>query len=227
LPAGEIAARLPLPEKVLCSARGSYASSIAFSSCGRRLATGMPDGTILLWDISLPASKQQQMRTSEVESCWSDLADTDAAKAWRAVGRLAEAPHATLAFLRSRIKPYPTAAADVTRQLLADLDSDSFEVREAAVKRLKELGLQAEPALRATLKAKPSLEQRQRIESLLAALVESPPPLVPEDLQQLRALIVLEHIGTPEARRLLEDAAKGPSSARLTRQARAALACLP
>jgi hypothetical protein len=150
------------------------------------------------------------------------LADADAAKAWRAVWRLANAPQDALAFLRGRVKPYPTAAADVTRKLLADVDSDSFKVREAAVKRLKELGLQAEPALRSALGAKPSLEQRRRIEELLAALREPSPPTA-EELRQLRALIVLERIGTPDARWLLEEVAKGPESARLTRQARAAL----
>ena len=117
-----------------------------------------------------------------------------------------------------------TAPAVVTRKLLADLDSDSFEIRAASMKRLKELSFQAEPALRAALNVKPSLEQRRRIEELLAA---ARPPPTPEELRQLRALIVLERIGSPEARRLLKDAAKGPSSARLTRQARAALSCLP
>src|SRR5262249_21668088 len=128
-------------------------------------------------------------------------------------------------FLRGRVKPYPTAAADVTRKLLADLDGDSFEVREAAAKRLKELGLHAEPALRGALNARPSLEQRRRIEPLLAALVATSQALSAEDLRQLRALIVLERIGLPEARRLLENVAKGPESAALTRQARAALVC--
>jgi hypothetical protein len=124
------------------------------------------------------------------------------------------------------VKPHPTAAADVTRKLLADLDGDSFERREAAVKRLKELGLQAEPALRAALRAKPSPEQKRRIEAVLAALPQAPQPPSAEELRQLRAVIVLERIGSPEARRLLEELAKGPESARLTRQALAALACL-
>jgi hypothetical protein len=115
-----------------------------------------------------------------------------------------------------------TAPVELTRKLLADLDGDSFEAREAAVKRLKELGLQAEPALRAALQAKPSLEQKRRIEALLAELVVVPPP-TPEELRQLRAVIVLERIDSPEARHLLEELAKGPQSARLTRQAMAAL----
>lgn len=226
LPEGESEAQLPLPEKVLAGNTGnSYASSIAFSSCGRRLATGMPDGTILIWDISLPPSKPQRLEATECVALWNDLADADAAKAWRAVWRLADAPQDALTFLRGRIKPYPTAAADKTCELLADLDSDCFEVREAAVRRLKELGLQAEPALRAALRAKPSLEQRLRIEELLAALPVAPRPSTPEELRQLRALIVLAQIATPGTRRLLEDVAQGPPSAALTRQAQAALMC--
>jgi hypothetical protein len=206
--------------------RGGIDSRIFFTLApdGRRLATGMPDGTILLWDFSLPSSKPQRLGAKEIKSLWADLADADASKAWRAVWRMADSPQETLAFLLGHVKPSPTAAADVTRKLLADLDSDSLEVREAAVKRLKELGPQAEPALRAALQEKPSLEQRRRIQELLAA---APHPPTPEELQQLRALIVLERIGTPEARRLLENVAKGPPSARLTRQARAARMCLP
>ena len=194
-----------------------------FSLDGRRLATGMPDGAILVWDASLPPSKPQRLEANEIESLWADLADADAAKAWRAVWRLSDAPNDALVLLRGHVKPYPTASADVMRKLLADLDNDSFKVRDAAAKRLKELSFQAEPALRAALKAKPSLEQRRRIEELLAAALPAP---TPEELRQLRALIVLERIGTPEARHLLEEAAKGPPSARLTRQARSSLACI-
>jgi WD40 repeat protein len=203
-----------------------YAARPIFARDGRRLATGL-DSTILLWDLPAPRMPQQRLEAKVLESLWQELADADAAKAWRAVWRLADAPHDALAFLRGRMKPVRIAAADLTRKLLADLDSDSFEVREAAGKQLEELGRRAEPALRAALKAKPSLEQRRRIEDLIAALPILPSPPAPEELRQLRALIVLERIGTPEARRLLEEAAKGPESARLTRQARGALACLP
>jgi RNA polymerase sigma factor (sigma-70 family) len=216
-----------MPEQVWSSDSWyRYASCFAVTPDGRRLATGMPDSTILLWDISLPSSKPQRLEAKELEALWADLADADAAKAWRAVWRLADAPNDALTFLRGRVKPSPTAPADVTRKLLADLDDSSFEVREAAGKRLKALGLQAEPALRAAVEAKPSLEQRRRIEELLAALPIVPRPPSMEELRQLRALIVLERIGSPEARRMLEEVAKGPQSARLTRQALAALACM-
>jgi hypothetical protein len=139
---------------------------------------------------------------------------------------LADAPDEALPFLRARVKPYPTAPADVMRKLLADLDGESFERRETATKRLKELGLQAEPALRAALRARPSLEQKKRIESVLAALEETPQPPALEELRQLRAIIVLERIGSSEARRVLEELANGSESARRTRQALMALACL-
>ena len=128
--------------------------------------------------------------------------------------------------LRRRIEPYPTAATEEMRRLLAELDQESFARREAATKRLKELGLKAEPALRAALRARPSLEPRRRIEKILAGLAKVPQPLSARDLQQLRGVIVLERIGSAEARRILQSVAKGPQTARLTRQARAALAAM-
>jgi WD40 repeat protein len=224
---GEEIAHFPMPESIRAgTTRGSYAGCLAFTRDGKRMATGMPDSTILLWDVKLPPSLAKSLTVKEIESLWNNLADDDAAKAWSAVWCMADAPQETVTFLRVRIKPSPTAAVDATRRLLGDLDSDSFEVREAAAKRLKELGPQAEPALRAALEDKPSLEQRRRIEPLLVALTESPRPLAREELRQLRALIVLERIGSPEARRLLDEVAKGPPSSRSTRQARAALMCL-
>ncbi|HEY7425513.1 MAG TPA: sigma-70 family RNA polymerase sigma factor [Gemmataceae bacterium] len=225
---GTAVAGRKMPEQVCAGASSfpRYASCLAVTRNGRRMATGMPDGTILLWDVKLPPPVREALTAKERESLWADLANDDAAKAWHAVWRMAEVPQDALTFLRGRVKPYPTAPADVTRKLLADLEDSSFERRETAGKQLKELGLQAEPALRAALNAKPSLEQRRRIESLLAALAETPQSLSAEDLRQLRAVIVLERIDSPEARRLLEDVATGPESATLTRQARAARACL-
>jgi RNA polymerase sigma factor (sigma-70 family) len=224
---GGVVAHFKMPEAVRAgNTPGSYAGCLTFTNDGRRMATGHPDSTILLWDVNLPAHSEKPLTAKEIDALWADLASADAAKAWQAVWRLAESPREVLSFLRGRIKPHPTATVDETRRLLADLDDATFAKRDAAMKRLEELGLKAEPALRAALRAGPTLEPRRRIERLLAGVVKLPQPLSPEDLRQLRALIVLEQIGSPEARRMLQEAAKGPESARLTRQARAALAAM-
>jgi hypothetical protein len=50
-----------------------------------------------------------------------------------------------------------------------------------------------------------------------------PPILPPETLQAIRAVEVLEGIGTPDARQLLEALAEGAPEASLTLKAKAAL----
>jgi hypothetical protein len=86
---------------------------------------------------------------------------------------------------------------------------------------LEDLGDLAEPALRQTLANKPTLEVRRRVQAILERL--RGPVTRPEVLQALRAVAVLEDIGTPAASRLLEDLAKGAPEARQTREAQASL----
>ncbi len=213
-----------LPERVRASTTpGTYSSSMAFSADGKRLATGHTDGTILLWDVELPAVKSTPLTAMEIERLWADLGGADAAAAWVALWRLAEAPDAAVPLLRQHLKPVATAPAAEMTALLADLDTDSFAKREAATKRLKELGLAAEPALRARLDANPTLELQRRIELLLKALAEIPEPLTPALRRDLRAVAVLGRIRTAQAREVLEGLIKGPPSARVTEAARAAL----
>jgi hypothetical protein len=78
----------------------------------------------------------------------------------------------------------------------------------------------AESALEAVLKGQPSAEARRRTEQLLAKVQKE---LTGEALRALRAVEVLEHIGTPEASRVLESLAKGAPGARLTGEAKASL----
>ncbi len=83
--------------------------------------------------------------------------------------------------------------ADAPRmhQLLADLDSDQFEVRDKAQGELVELGDLAEPSLRQALLNKPTLEVRKRVEAVLERLHE--PVTRPEILRSLRGRRAGEH----------------------------------
>ena len=82
------------------------------------------------------------------------------------------------------------------------------------------LVLMAMPA-RQALADKPSLEMRKRIDKLLEEIARDRPSA--EELRSLRAVQLLEEIGSPEARELLQSLAKGWSEARQTREAKAAL----
>jgi hypothetical protein len=104
--------------------------------------------------------------------------------------------------------------------LIAGLDSSQFQERERASRELADLEEVAEPALEAALKAAPSPETRRRIGALLAAprVVRSP-----AKLRHLRAVEVLEHVNTLEARHVIESLSQGAPEARLTQEAKASL----
>ena len=160
----------------------SCVSCVAFAPDGRHLATGHPDGMIFIWNIDLPVAKPAQLAPKELDSLWTDLVATDASLAWRAVWRLADAPdEAALLVLGDKVKRFAAAPRETTAPLaLADLESDNFAKRDASNKRLHDLGVLAEPALRERLKANPPLELRRRLELLLDAITETPPPLTRE-----------------------------------------------
>jgi hypothetical protein len=129
-------------------------------------------------------------------------------------------PEQVVPLLKERLKPATAPDSKHVAQLIADLDNNKFAVREAALRELQELGMDAGPALRQGLKVAPSAEARRRMESLLTS------PLIyrsPSQLRQYRALQVLERIGTPEAQRVLETLSQGASSARLTQDAKTSL----
>src|SRR5262249_19930441 len=106
-------------------------------------------------------------------------------------------------------------------QLLIDLDSKRFELRRQAQSELEGLGEVAEPALRKALGGNPSLDVRQRVERLLDNLSGQVPQA--GQLGELRAVELLELMGSSEAQQLLRALAMGAPEARLTREARSAI----
>lgn len=162
-------------------------------------------------------------RAADREKCWQALADAEVPKTYRALVELSAVPEQTVPLLRQRLQPARPPDPLLLARLLADLDSDRFEVRDKATRQIESIGELAEPALRKALAGKPSLELRRRVEQLLD---DVQPSHSREQMRALRAVEVLEYIGTPEARRLLDTLADGAPEARLTREAKASLARL-
>jgi hypothetical protein len=159
---------------------------------------------------------------ADLDALWEDLAADDAARAWRAMQGLAGAPSKALSLLRQRLKPQAALDAGQIHDLLADLDSEEFTVRQKAAARLENLGARAEPALKEALADHPSAEVRRRLGRLLERLAAGniPPP---ETLRGLRALEVLERLDPGQRKPILEALARGAPAAPLTQEARAAL----
>src|SRR5262249_12406636 len=153
---------------------------------------------------------------------WEELADADAAKAASAVAALEGSPKGAAALLADRLKPIPVPDAKQVAGWGADLNADSFGAREKAAAGLARLCEPARPGVEEALKKRPSPELRRWAEELLGRLKPGG-PLSAEELRHLRAVEVLEGVGTPAAKKLLEELAKGAPGARLTREAGAAL----
>jgi WD40 repeat protein len=218
---GQEQLRRPLPQKGVDSRGGVFA--LALSPDSRSAFTALADGTCLVWDLisARPAIRGKAPTQEELTSLWNDLAGKDAAKAYQALWRLADAPDETIRLLRQQVKPTVVEDPQRIRRLIADLDNDAFGVREAAQMALAKLGAVAETILHEALDQDPSAEARRRIEGLLANARAGAPE--PETLRHLRAVQVLEQVATPEARQVLQALAGGAAHARLTREAKAAL----
>lgn len=200
----------------------SGAHSLAFSADRTMLASGGGDRTIMVWDVTgqRSANRRGDQTSKELNSLWSDLGSADAGKAYQAIRSLLGAGPQAVSLLKGRLRPVEAADTRRINQLVADLDSDTFAVREKAAEQLRELGDLAESALRTALEHAASAEVRRRA----AALVEQMDPVrSPERLRVLRAVEVLELIGTKEAREVLAGLAQGAPEARLTQETKAAL----
>jgi WD40 repeat protein len=198
--------------------------SLAFAPDGKTLAVGLHGGSTLIWDLlAQPGGGGESgklLPPEDLKSLWTDLAAQDAAKAYQAMCALARTPTRALPFLKRHLSPTPDLDVKLIRGLLRDLDDPKFATRSRAARELAQVGTEAEAELQRALARKPTLEVARRVEAILAVPAAQ---RVPDKRRRLRAIQVLEWIGMPAARQVLQTLATGTPQAQETQEAEISL----
>jgi WD40 repeat protein len=203
--------------------------SLAFSPDDTLLASGGSDTTVLVWDVAALTARRPlpevRLSRADLEKQWTNLGADSAEIAYQALWQLAAGGKPTVDFLKGQLSSDPVDERRV-KQLIADLDADQFDARERAMRKLADLGLQAQPLLQKALERPSSTEAQRRLETLLAKLPSPGPGPAGVELRHLRAMQALEYGGTAEARQVLQALAEKEPETPRSRVAKASVARL-
>ncbi|MBI3411944.1 MAG: sigma-70 family RNA polymerase sigma factor [Planctomycetes bacterium] len=197
--------------------------ALSFTPDGKRLVAGYRNTSNLVWDLQGVLAKPMKPATSpsrqELEMLWQELGQSEAANAYAAIATLIKGANGAASFLKDRLPPAKPLDGARFSQMLVDLDSPTFAQRDKASRDLQKLGPQAQPAIRQAIANTKSLETRRRLEKLANYGLAD----FPETLCRLRAIQVLELIGSAECVRALQGLASGDPDAPETHDASLAL----
>ncbi len=186
-----------------------------FSKDGRTLIT--THGSVVYgWDLTGEVWATRPKPTlEEIATAKSDFGGKPAV-ARRAIHVLAAEPVAGFAYAKSVTTPATDGDIQRYEKWIANLDAAAFADRDTGSRELATAGWRAESLMQRTLKETDSPEVRQRLETLLAK----------PDVRAIRAIELLERIGTPEAIARIRELAKLPTGL-IAREANRTSARLP
>jgi hypothetical protein len=132
------------------------------------------------------------------------------------MGKLAGRGTSAVELIRRRVSSVPRTREGTIGRLVKSLDAAGFNEREAASAGLDRLGSAAVAAVKVQLQTGVSEEARARLQRFLDR--HDKPELQPDELRSVRAIEVLEALGTAEAQKTLEALAAGEPGARVTQE---------
>ena len=178
---------------------------------------------ITLYDMPMGRREPlpRNLQAEQLETLWRDLTVDNDFRLQRVFASFRAAPADAIAFFGKKLNPVAEGEQKRIKALLDDLDADEPKTREKATETLQGLAAAFEPLLAAVARDHEPGEVRNRVRFILRRQREK---TVPQSLLlQLRSLIVLEQIATPQALQVLERLAKGAAGARVTEEAKQSL----
>jgi hypothetical protein len=215
---------VPLGEKVLVLGPfGGRVWSVEVSPSGRGLLILIEGNRVAKVDL-LPPAGTRPAPSGELESIWHTMGGEDAEAAFEAVRLMAAQGDRGAAYLQKVLADQ--REEDWWSPLLARLDDEDPVARAEAFGELRRRATEIDRELRSVLESAASLHVRDQVHGILLGLDPSPPPRSREVARRLRAIQVLEWIGSARAAGLLERMAGAARSTVEAEQAKAAAVAL-
>ncbi len=186
-------------------------NALSFAPTGSRLYSGGLDTSVLAWDTRIPVATG----SGDLASAWTDLESRDARRALLAQSQFLAGPGEAIKIFSARIPAAEAIDPKRIERWIDDLDAAEFATRDAATTSLQNAIPQTGPLLEKRLAGNVTVEVRQRITQILSKREEK----TPAQLRQIRAVHIMEQLGTAEAKALLQTWASGYADAELTRHA--------
>jgi WD40 repeat protein len=188
----------------ILSGHGGRITVLDWSAGWGTLISGSEDGTAIVWDPFhlRPATpvRAQQPADRSLDQLWTTLGE-DAESAHAATITLRQHGARAVDYLVRKIEPGAALDPEEVNRLIVELNHEQFTRREAASRRLREIGPDAGSLLRqVTQRGEQTPEMRRRVGMLLEEYGKFPP----ERLRRLRGIRALEMIGTPAAVEVLK-----------------------
>jgi hypothetical protein len=174
---------------------------------GTRVASAGAEEAITVWDLTGRNGKDAP-KSSELLAAWGELDSIEGAKGYPALQTLVLGGSKSILVVTAGLEEMLETQKKIA-QWVKKLGAEEFDDREAATKELLALRFRAIPALQVVAATSDSAEAKKRANEILTQLaakgfVVPGHGLAGDSLRLVRAVHVLEEIGGPEAKMLLE-----------------------